>query len=171
MSNSKEKSTVKRGTQTPISDKSVSKKDVAKALGFGEVPSDYNPKRDGLFIPDNIKGALKEMGLVPRWINAKQYKKQGYHNSDWRPLSAKILKDYAGANLQDVPVNADGYIQRNDVVLAVKTEEWNQAHKDFLRKKANAKSSVAKRNAEELRQHMQSSGHIGQVFEGYEDNE
>lgn len=119
-----------------------------------------------LSLPKSLKDELTSKGLDWRFINATQFRSKGnMHQSHWVPYKPEATGI--------VGTNAEGLIQRGDLILAVREKAVSKAHKEFLTKRNKLQSSANKEHARELRKMVQEAGAAGQakVFEGYEENE
>ena len=141
-------------------------KDVHKELGFVPLKEgDYMAKRNDLDLDPELKAELKELQLVPRWINFKEYKSKGFHRAHWVPYKRQSRPN----NSTLFAISPDGYTTREDLVLAVKPDEWNRAHKKYLAQKVQRQSNPQEAHAAALRAHAKDTGYGVVVKEGYED--
>lgn len=135
-----------------------------KALAFA-YDEFYNNR---LSLPDALKAHLKSKDLVWRFMNAQQFRQNGnMHHSHWTPY--KVDGDFG------ITPNAEGLIQRGDLVLGVRSREMNQAHKQFLQERVKRQSGAVsnKVQARELRKLAKDHGVEDkvQIHEGYEEND
>lgn len=125
---------------------------------------------DRLALPKELKEKLKEKGLDFRFINAQEFRRSGhYHRSHWRPLSVSTdlgLPSAFGANAQ-------GEIQRGDLILGVRPKAVTAKHRAFLEERRRRYSNFNKSEAEQLRKYAKQAGLGDQVgiSEGYEEND
>jgi hypothetical protein len=155
---------------------------MSNAIKAGKRPSSQKTKpgpirEDDLFInplgldPELIK-TIESKGYVHRFINAVQYRRFGHHPAHWRPVSRKQLKDW-GYDTMDAHdftegTAPDGFIYRgNDLVLAIRTRDYNERHKSYLRQEASHKSvrNMQGIAAAQIRERSQHEGLA--VHEGY----
>lgn len=136
-------------------------------LGFGPVPLAYSPSTDGTNIDPELARELVENGLVCRFINAKEYRRKGFHPSKWVPYK-RTSRPRNGALFN---VDPDGYTVNQDLILAVKPVDWNEAHRKYLQEKANRLVGAAQTEASDaLRKSLAASGLKSKVVDGYEDD-
>jgi len=141
-------------------------KRIKESMGFGEVPDDYSASASMLDLDKELAIELKELGLVPRWINAKKYALHGFHKSKWVPYKRESVA--IASNLYVTA--ADGLTTKQDLVLAVKPAEWNLAHKKYLAKKAGNLKKSAETKAQDIRAFATDKGIDIKVHDGYEEN-
>lgn len=120
-----------------------------------------------------LKQELSELGLVPRWINAKQYLGSGnVHRSGWKAYRVKPKKDADIGGIDfTLGVSPEGYIIRNDLLLAVKTIESHEKYKAQVRKRTEAQEVTDAERAEEMRENARKAGVKARIYEGYDENE
>jgi len=140
-------------------------KKVHEELGFGEVPNTYSTGASILDIDQALQKELKDLDLVYRFINFKQYKQKGFHQSKWQPYK-RTSSATGGAVYNTDP---DGYTVKQDLVLAVKPRSWNEAHKKMLQAKADRLAGRDAEIAKEFRDSLREAGISSVVKEGYED--
>lgn len=152
---------VNKGGRAPASEKTATSSD------FSTDEFDINL----LKIDAELRAELDEQGLVPRWINAKSFIQGGnFHRAGWRPYKRDPSK-VKGALDFGYGASPEGYIQRNDLVLAVKKVDEHERYKAHIQRRADIMSGVNRNAAQELREKIKSSGVKAKIFEGYEDNE
>lgn len=128
---------------------------------------------NALNLPENLKKELEEQGLEGHFIDAKRfYDMGGYHPKGWTLYRSKN-KNSDTISLQDFGLGRDpeGVIRRGSLILAVKTKEQAEAHREFLRSRANKVKTVNREKAEELRSMARSAQMKATIIEGYEENE
>lgn len=114
-----------------------------------------------LSLPQSLKDKLTAEGLDWRFINANQFRQSGgMHTSHWVPY--KFSQGEFGSN-------AEGILQRGDVILATRPKAVTVAHKDYLKKRNDALSRVNKQHATELKKQLGAAG--AKVYEGYDEND
>lgn len=124
--------------------------------------TDYT-KRDRLALSDKQKSYLEANGLVGRFLWRKEYERNNnFHRSGW-----KVIPD------SDMPgANAEGLVIVGDLVLGVRTEKQNAAHKADIAAKTARQSPAAVQKAKkaELQQALQNAGLKGKIVDGYDEN-
>lgn len=151
---SKQQQTVKNG-RVSIATKKKSVRQVH--------PDSPSLEPDITAIGPELQKELNDKGLAHRWINQAEYVKNGgFHRSGWRAYRSE-KKDASG----DIGTNADGYITRMGLILAVKTNEEQAAHRARLARKNRDMAVSAKSKADEFKSLARKAG--ASVDEGYED--
>jgi len=123
-------------------------------------------------LPLDVKKELEDNGLVARWVDAKQMKEwEGYHRSGWqvyrRPENVIMKMKEDGPRFGRDP---DGFVRRGTLILAAKTKEENERHKQHLARRARTYSSQhRKQQADELRQQARAGGLNTTIVDSYED--
>lgn len=120
-----------------------------------------NPSSLGsiLDIPPECAKELEAAGMEGRWIDVIQLKKnQGYHKREWSPYKFKCLSGSSGTN----PFGAtdgqfDGYLMRQQLVLAAKTKEKAQARRDYVRSRTQMQSDPAGMQKAKFKEYMASN--------------
>lgn len=123
-----------------------------------------------LALPDNIKNYLTDKGLDWRFLNAKEYRGAGnHHRSHWQPL--KITEEMGKLGMS--ATNAEGLIQRGDLILGVRAKAVTAKHKEYLKEKNRRYSNFGKTAAREMREEVARKGLSGavKVDEGYDEDE
>lgn len=120
---------------------------------------------------DPVLGAyLKKKGFTFRWVNAKKYKNDGGFNANgWRALKMEsIPSEVRTAVGLTFGTSAEGYLTRNDLVLAIRTEEKHAQHKALLKQRADLANGDSKftEKKEALKEAL---GRVGTVQTGYDD--
>lgn len=126
---------------------------------------------DQLAVDPIIKQELKAKNLVFRWINAKKLADNyGFDRRQWQPYKTENYKGSVGFGHAD----AEGYIRRGDLILAVQTNEIAARRKALLKMKQeslnNAVATHNKANAQALKKAARDAGIDAKVYEGYEEN-
>lgn len=127
-------------------------------------------EQDVTAIPKDIQKELDEKGLVGRWVNVSTMKMNaGRHRRGWIPY--KVEKSQEEINL--FGSGPSEYIQRNDLVLAVKTKEDFEKLRAYNRHLAKSHSvkEMIKGKGRELKEQIRSQGLSDtlEVVEGYDD--
>lgn len=117
-----------------------------------------------------LKNYLDKKGFVHRWINAKKYKADGGFNANgWRALRMEsIPQDIKSAIGLVFGTSSEGYLTRNDLVLAIRTTEKAEQHRSILKQKADIANGDAK-FAENKAALKEALGRAGTVQTGYDD--
>jgi hypothetical protein len=106
-----------------------------------------------LDVPADCAAELAAAGLEARWIDAVQLKKNhGYHRREWTPYKFKCL---TGANATN-PFGAsegqyDGYLLRQQLVLAAKPIEKANARRKYNQMRTKLQANPGKTTAEEFK--------------------
>lgn len=121
-----------------------------------------------LDIPGNIKQELEAKGLEGRWISFKTYADNyGYHKQGWTVFKSDSSTLPTGV-LQGS--NPDGIIRRGDLVLACRTKEACDEHRQILQDRADRAKGYNKAKADELRQLAKENSVDAKIYEGYDEN-
>jgi len=117
-----------------------------------------------LSISPDIQAELDAKGLVGRWVSAsKLYAAGGYHPKGWVVYKSDSIKtEFKFGN------DPDGIIRRGDSVLAVKSKEKADQHREFLKQKAARQTNTQAMAASELRSAMAKTGLNAKVYDGYD---
>lgn len=134
----------------------------------------YNPTsfyNDQLALDDELKAELAEKGLSYKFINAQEFAKRGSHKSHWVPY--KREKKVENSSFSKIyGTDPEGFVRRGDLILAVKTMEQADAHRDFLRQRSQQLStSVDQQAAEELKRTFRNAGVKAKILTGYDGEE
>ncbi len=125
--------------------------------------TDYT-KQDRMALSDKQKEYLSNNGLVGRYLWRKEYEKNNnFHRSGW-----KVVPD------ADMPgSNAEGLVIVGDLVLGVRTEKQNAAHKADIAARTARQSDgqFQKAKKAELQQALQSAGLKGKIVEGFDESD
>lgn len=116
-----------------------------------------------------IKSHLEGKGVTLRWINATKFKAAGGFNAKgWRPVRTSDIPE---AILQGTGAGygatAEGFLVRNDMMLAQRPKEATEKHIKQLAQKAAIASGKTKDVAANIKEGL---GKYGKVIEGYEEN-
>ena len=143
--------------RVPMSQKEQSSNDV------------YQDDESILAVDPELRKEIESQGLALRWINAGKYRSGGnFHKSGWRAYQRKTSAQ--GSLDFSYGTSPEGYIIRNDMLLAVKPVEAYERKRSQIKSKADLMAGNEKTRAQELREQMRASGLGGKVFEGYEGN-
>jgi hypothetical protein len=123
---------------------------------------------DSMFkVPPEIQQEADAKGLVLRWINAPKFQQSGnWHKSGWRafkrdPTAVKSAIEFGFGT------NPEGYIIRNDLVLACKEKEAQDRHRARIKQRTLANSGKDAKRGDVLREMARDAGVSMQVHEGY----
>lgn len=121
------------------------------------------PMTDDIFgnrlaLTPELKQELAKQGFEGRWVNYKKLlDNQGHHEKGW--VAYKRQKsDTMEASTFLNGTDPDGYIRRGDSILAVKTVDQAERHRQFLRSKAERQQAYTKEKAAELRSLARNAG-------------
>lgn len=120
--------------------------------------------RSKLSLTVTQKEYVKKNSLVVRFIRKKDYlEANNFHKTGW-----KIVQD------NEMPgSNSEGLIEVGDLVLAVKTESAQTAHRAELKRRSDRHTDqkrIAREAADQLRQAARAANLNAQIHEGYEEN-
>lgn len=124
-----------------------------------------------LKLDDALLKEIADLGLVPRWINATKYKAGGnFHKNNWKPYKVSNASGTSDRGSYDFGygVSPEGYIIRNDLILAVKPLEQQRRHKSFIKQRADAMAGKSKNTIQEFKEKARAGGAV--TLEGYEEN-
>lgn len=121
---------------------------------------------DHLAIDPAVLADINSKNLAYRWINAVKFKNMhGFDARRWTPYRNTEL---SGSNSAFGYADAEGYIRRGDMLLAVQPMEINNARKAKIQSRNSSMTSMQqKAAAAELRQTL---GSNIKVHEGYDEN-
>lgn len=121
-----------------------------------------------LSLPENVKTKLNAEGKDWRFIDGNQFRSNGgVHRSHWKP---EVFKEPEFKHL----TNAEGHIQRKEMILAVRPKHITGKYKDYLSDRNNRLKGYNKAAAKELARSARKAGVAEDglsVSEGYEDND
>lgn len=125
---------------------------------------------DKFKLDEALINELDEAGLACRFINFKQYRDNyGVHKSGWVAYKRKSKDPSPAGEL--FGNDPDGYVRRGDMILAVKTKEATERHKQFLKQRSTTlQANYNKEKAQELRKLMRDSGVKAEIHEGFDEN-
>lgn len=126
---------------------------------------------NALAVDPALVDLLKEKGYVCRYINAKRYSDMGgSHPSRWKPVPVSKLKEWGYATISvspDFGSDADGYIRRAELVLAIRSIDLNEKHKAYLAQEAD-RARVKNLMDKQRREAKSTYSSIGQFHSGYQ---
>lgn len=118
-----------------------------------------------------LETELKEKGLEGRFVDAKKlYEAGGYHPKGWVVYKRTPTSDTIGSNEFKFGSDPDGIVRRGSLILAVKTKEQAEKHREFLRRKAALQSTVVPKAAEALRRTARENNVDTRVDETYDED-
>ena len=156
---------------------------MSQSLKQGKRPINQKPKQlreedifgNPLTIPPAIQAELKEKKLEGRFIDAKKlYENHGYHPKGWIPYKRSTPKS-GTIEVESVDFKSgsdpDGTFRRGSLILAVRSIDASNQHRELNRQKADRQRGHMKSRAAELRQMARENfGEAKRViYEGYED--
>lgn len=98
-------------------------------------------------IPKHCKEELASKNLEARWIDVVLLKKnQGHHKRNWQPYKFECLKSGGKhANpFSTMEGQYEGYLMRQQMILAVKSVEEAQKRRDFIKTRTKMQSNPTK---------------------------
>jgi hypothetical protein len=120
-----------------------------------------------LSLPESLKAEMTEKGLDWRFLNSNEFRRRGnMHKSYWQPYKPTGTENAAYCN-------AEGLIQRGDLILGARQKRISALHKDYLDKKNRANAGINREQARQLKKMAVDAG-VGKamkIHEGYEENE
>lgn len=123
-----------------------------------------------LKVDANLKREFAEKGLAHRWINATQFRNNGnFHQSGWRPYRKQISEEERGSMDFQYGVSPEGYLIRNDLMLAVKPLEQQKRWSENIHKRAERLAGKSEENVSEFQKKARSGGAKAHV--GYDEND
>lgn len=132
--------------------------------GFGPVENIENLEKTALDIDVELKQELDDLGFACRWINYKYYKEHGFHKNGWKPFRRQSRPSGDAMYV----VNPDGYMIRNDLILAVKPKSYVEVHRRKLRDKTRFQAQTQKNKKAEMEQFARDSGLGAKVIDDVE---
>lgn len=120
-------------------------------------------------VDPSIKKHLEGAGKVVRWINATKFKAAGgFNKGGWQPVRVSDLpKEVIEGTGVAYGSTAEGFLVRNDMMLAQRSKELAARHENSLRQSADRAARKTKGNAQAIKESL---GGYGRVIEGYEEN-
>lgn len=122
-----------------------------------------------LKIPPNVQADADKRGLTLRWLNSSEVaKNQGYHPKSWKVYkveSGTIGDEFGRGN------SPTKEIRRGDLILGYKEAEEAQAHKEFLRHRAERYSQNNKMAQQAAQLRKAAGGSNVKVDVGLNDND
>lgn len=126
-------------------------------------PDNFN---NMLSLPQPLKDKLTKEGFDWRFLNSTSFRENGnMHHGYWRPYKATPEDGITG-------VNAEGFIQRRDLILGIRPKKITKTFQAHYRERNIRQAGVNKAKAEELRKLAKDAqlDRDVRVYEGYEEN-
>lgn len=126
---------------------------------------------NALTISSELKAELEDQGLSWRFIDSKRlYEMNGYNDKGWEPYKRR------NATIQDKQdfrfgKDPEGVVRRGSLILAVKSKEKAELHRNYLRQKAERYSHFNRKKADELRAFARENRVESAIHEGFEEND
>ena len=115
-------------------------------------------------IPDEVKEEAKSKGLEIKWLNSIQLSRNnGYHRSGW---AAYKFEGGKAAGTFGLGVNAEGYVQRGDMIIGARKIELGDQYRKRIANKNAALNRFTKTAADEMRERVRGSGTVVTGYEG-----
>jgi hypothetical protein len=124
---------------------------------------------DHLYINPAIIAEIKAKGLVHRWINAhKLQQMHGFDSRAWTPYKLENPNN----NNNIFGKDAEGYLRRGDLILAVQTQQIFDQRKARVDMRRQALNNAVhnKEAAQQLKKSMRDAGIKSKVYEGFDEN-
>ena len=145
----------------------ISVKQAASEYDFGHDDLDYSIFK----IDPQLQEELNKKGLVARWINARTYTQGGnFHRSGWQAYRRTTGSDRSSADFA-MGVSPEGFIVRNDLILAVKPKDVQERWAKKIRARTEAQNGASANRGRELKESAERAGVNIKVHEGYEEND
>jgi hypothetical protein len=120
-----------------------------------------------LSLPAQFKERLKAQGLDWRFLNASKFRENGgMHRGLWKPYKVTAEDNMIG-------VNAEGFLQRQDLILGVRPKKITLAMRERKAARTAAQAGFNKNQAQELRKMARDHGveKDTKVYDGYDEND
>lgn len=151
------KSTVKKGVSIQEKSEAIDEYSMESYNGFD--PNDH------MIIDPSVKSEIISRGLKYKWINAnKLAASHGFDKKGWKPYKINS----AGKSTVYGQTDAEGYLRRGDLVLAVMPNQLHAKHRaaidqaNLLNKAATGSKAAAK----ELKNKFRDNKVKGVILEG-----
>ena len=112
-------------------------------------------------IPKDIKADLDARGLEARWIDSREYEKDGnQHKNFWVPYrrQAQLASNESDAFEFKSGISADGYVRRRGSILAIRPKQLGDKHRAMIKQKTLNQAKVAAASQESLRDEARRAG-------------
>ena len=124
-----------------------------------------NKAKSMLDIPAECQKELDAMGYEGRWVDIVQLKKNhGYHKREWTPVKFKCLGSMANP-FGSAEGQYEGYLIRQQLVLAGKLVEKAQARRKYVRARTLMQSNPTEKAVEEFKTFVSEKGANAKVLE------
>lgn len=158
---SENKQVVKKGTSVQEKSEAIDEYSIEAYDGFD--PNDH------MIIDPAIKAEIVKRGLKYKWINANRLaSNNGFDKKGWKPYKLNT----SGKSTVYGQSDAEGYLRRGDLVLAVMPEQIHAKHKAAVDQAnlLNKASMGSKEAAKEIKNRFKDNKVKGvRVIEGDED--
>jgi hypothetical protein len=107
-----------------------------------------------------FKAAATARNLELRWIGYKELtENQGFHKRFWEPIKRQEFSDVKGSSIMDLNFgsSADGFIRRGSMILAKRSKELSEQHREVLREKVEAYMGQVEDPSQTLRESARQS--------------
>lgn len=105
-----------------------------------------------LEVPEICLSELKTKGLVCRWIDIVELKKNyNFHRQGWKPYKFECLSNNNKSAGPFAETGMDGFMVRANAVLAVKTEAEAIVQKSHIQRKTKMQSNAVGQAEEQFR--------------------
>lgn len=125
---------------------------------------------DSIFkVPPEIEAEGKTKGFVFRWINAAKYRgSSNFHARGWQAYrretgAVKSAAEFAGGT------SPEGYIIRDDMILAFKPDEVHEKYRQKVKMRTDALAGKDDKRGDLIRDIAKEHGVDAAVFDTYED--
>lgn len=154
---------VNKGGKTPLSEKNA-----ATSSDFAFEEQEMNL----LSLSPEIQADFKKRNLAARWVNSKNYMANGnFHKSGWRAYRVpEEIRGDRGSLDFNFGMSPEGYIIRNDLLLAFKPAELQEKHRARIQARTASQNGSNSSRAEEIRESAKLAGVSVKVHEGYDEN-
>jgi hypothetical protein len=129
-------------------------------------PPDFMANK--LSVPKHIAEAITASGNEFRWINYKKFVNDGaIHENGWIPYKADKAQLDSASSLM-FGSNPDGIIRRGDCLLAIRSKDFCDQHRAWIKQKTADQSNIQEDKANEFRARAKGTGIT--VDEGFEED-
>lgn len=116
-----------------------------------------------------LRSWIENQGFTIRWVNAVKHKQAGGYNANgWKALRMKdvpeSIRQSVGFSFGESP---EGFLVRNDLILGIRTNEANAAHKQRLQERADNQAGKAtlRKQANRLRETLGQDAKIDDSYD------
>lgn len=130
-----------------------------------ETPSFFQNK---LTVSPAIAKDIASRNMEYRWINYKKFVNDGgLHENGWTPYKPPKELSVESALLG---ANPDGIIRRGDCLLAVRSTEFCNEHRKWLKQKADLQSGFRQAKAQEFKEKGREAGLTAEERDYFEED-